>query len=426
MLAATPPMGWNSWDSYGLTVTEAQFKANAEWLNANLKSYGWQYVVVDEGWYLNHPENQGKPAWEFTLDKGGRYTPAVSRFPSATADAGFKPLADSIHALGLKFGIHIIRGIPKEAVEKNLPIDGSEFRAADAAEKSDTCRWNPDNYGVKGNAAGQAYYDSIARLYAGWGVDFVKVDCITTPFKDDEVRMMSVALKKTGRPIILSLSPGPTPVDKQDELERSAQMWRISDDVWDSWKQGSGADWNPNGLRDQFPLAAKWAGHAKAGHWPDADMLPFGHLGPRPGWGPERDSRLTAIEQNTFLNFWAIFRSPLFIGANLPQSAAVITPLLTNSEVIAVDQHSVDNHPVVETENIVIWTSRPETGGGYYLAVFNLGETEQTIAYPWKDLKLKGTRYTVRDLWQHRDLGGAGSLSVTLKPHASVMYRLGE
>ena len=156
-LAPTPPMGWNSWDAYGLTITEAEFKANADWMAHRLKPFGWQYVVVDEGWYLQNPESGGKPAWQFTLDNEGRFAPASNRFPSAENGAGFKPLADYVHSLGLRFGIHIIRGVPREAVAKNLPIAGSSFHATDAADPSDTSSWNPDNYGVKANAAGQAY-----------------------------------------------------------------------------------------------------------------------------------------------------------------------------------------------------------------------------------------------------------------------------
>ena len=221
------------------------------------------------------------------MDDSGRYTPAVNRFPSAANGAGFKPLADYVHSLGLKFGIHILRGIPKLAVEKNLPIAGSSFHAADAADSSDTCPWNFDNYGIDGSKPGaQAYYDSIAKLYASWEVDLIKVDCISSrPYKGDEIRMLSTALAKTGRPIVLSLSPGPAPLEKTDEMRKYAQMWRISNDIWDLWH--STVDY-PQGLGDQFANVAKWAGKAQPGHWPDADMLPLGYLGPAPGWGQPR------------------------------------------------------------------------------------------------------------------------------------------
>src|SRR5579872_3489950 len=178
MLAATPPMGWNSWDSYGTTVNEADVKANADWFAKNLKPYGWQYVVVDMEWFVTNPRASGNSTEsKFSMDSNGRYIPAENRFPSSAGDAGFKPLADYIHSLDLKFGIHILRGVPKQAVQQNLPIAGTSFHAADAADTSDTCPWNPDNYGTNpANPAAQAYYDSIAKLYANWGVDFIKVD----------------------------------------------------------------------------------------------------------------------------------------------------------------------------------------------------------------------------------------------------------
>ena len=166
-LAATPPMGWNSWDSYGMKITEPEYKANAEWMTEHLKPFDWQYAAVDDGSYLQNPESRGKPAWQFTLDGEGRFVPAPNRFPSAANGAGFKPLADYVYSLGLKFGIHIIRGIAREAVAKNFPITRSSNPAAEAADPSDNCEWNPDDLGVKDNAAGQAYYDSLAKLYVG-------------------------------------------------------------------------------------------------------------------------------------------------------------------------------------------------------------------------------------------------------------------
>ena len=272
-LARTPPMGWNSWDSYGLSVTESEFEQNATWMMQNLRQHGWEYAVVDEGWYLQNPA--AKPeSFRYTMDAQGRYLSATNRFPSAANQAGFQKLAALVHARNMKFGIHIIRGIPREAVNKNLPIAGSKFKAAEAANKADTCRWNADNYGVKANAAGQAYYDSITALYGSWGVDFVKIDCISHPYLDDEIHMFSAALRKTQRPIVLSLSPRPTPLDKADDVAKYAQMWRISDDVWDHWQQRGKQDWS-QGVLAQFKLIAEWAPHVGAGHWPDADMLPL-------------------------------------------------------------------------------------------------------------------------------------------------------
>ena len=426
-LAATPPMGWNSWDSYGLTIDEGAYKANADWMAKHLKQFGWQYAVVDEGWYLQNPESGGKPSWKFTLDGHGRFIPAPNRFPSAADGAGFKPVADYVHSLGLKFGIHIIRGIPREAVDKNAPIAGTAFHAAEAADKSDTCSWNPDTYGVKSNPAGQAFYDSLAQLYANWGLDFIKVDCISSrPYNAGEIHMLSSAIKKAGRPIVLSLSPGPTSLGVADDVRRHAQMWRISDDFWDYWTPGADEPWVQT-LHGQFATAIGWAPYAGPGHWPDADMLPIGYLGPRPGLGSARPTRFTHDEQRTLLAFWSIIRSPLMLGCDLPHSDAWTTSLLTNPEVIAVDQHSIENRPLIITNGAVIWSATPEDGKGHYLGIFNRGEAADDIAMEWNELGLtSGKSYRLRDLWERKDLGSVTSLKLKLQPHSCVLYRASE
>ncbi|HEY7304442.1 MAG TPA: glycoside hydrolase family 27 protein [Bryobacteraceae bacterium] len=421
--AATPPMGWNSWDSYGLSVTEQEFRANAGWMAQHLKRFGWNYAVVDEGWYLQNPEGKAG-TFRFTMDSQGRYTPAVNRFSSAADGKGFSALADWAHRQGLKFGIHIIRGIPRQAVDKNLRIAESQFRAAEAANKSDTCAWNADNYGVKYTPAGQAYYDSIATLYASWGVDFVKIDCISSPYIADEIHMFSEALQKTGRPIVLSLSPGPAPLEKVKDLREYAQMWRISGDVWDHWKQWPNQDWS-QGLLGQFQLTAKWAPFVAPGHWPDADMLPLGYLGPRPGQGKARQTAFTRNEQRTLMTLWSIFRSPLIMGANLTKMDDWTLSLLTNPEVIAVNQQSKQGRAVMNDSKKAIWVAKPEAGAGAYVAIFNLSDTQQTVQYPLQSLGLTGVSYRVRDLWEHRNLGNEDRLSVNLPAHVSVLYRVG-
>lgn len=425
-LAATPPMGWNSWDSFGTTVKEQDVKANADWFAQNLKRYGWEYVVVDMEWFVTNPRASGNStSSQFSMDGYGRYIPAENRFPSSANGAGFKPLADYIHSLGLEFGIHILRGIPKQAVKQNLSIAESSYHAADAADLTDTCPWNPDNYGLDpAKPASQAYYDSIAKLYASWGVDFIKVDCIASrPYKGDDIRMLSDALKKTGRPIVLSLSPGAAPMDKVDEMRKYAQMWRISDDVWDLWH--STAPY-PQGLGDQVPRMAQWAGLSEQGHWPDADMLPLGYLGPAPGWGEARQTRFTHDEQRTMVTLWSMFRSPLMVGANLPRNDDWTTSLLTNPEVIAIDQHSTANRMLKSEGNIVVWSARPESGSDQYVALLNIGESAQTARLHWKELGLTGKKYKVRDLWLHKNLGAAGAIAVAIPAHGCVLYRISD
>ena len=436
VLAPTPPMGWNSWDSYGTTITEADVRANAKWISENLKSYGWQYVVVDMEWFAINPKASGNSKTpQLSMDEFGRYTPDVNRFPSSANGAGFKPLADYVHSLGLKFGLHIVRGIPRQAVEKNLPIfdstknAASSFSAANAADTSDACPWNSDNWGLDpAKPAAQAYYDSIAKLYASWGADFVKADCIASrPYKGEEIRMLSTALRNTGRPIVLSLSPGAAPLDKVDEMRQYAEMWRISDDVWDMWHSDVPY---PQGLGDQFPRVAAWAPLIQTGRWPDADMLPLGYLGPHPGYGDARETKLTHDEQRSFFTLWCMFRSPLMWGGNPTKSDAWTVSLLSNSEVLDVDQHSTGNHAVVTNDKIVVWTANETEPavlnglflGGHYVAVFNMQDSPQTAHFRWKDLSLPERKYSVRDLWERKDLPPATSLDVTLPPHGCVLF----
>lgn len=420
-LAQTPPMGWNSWDAYAITINESQFRANAAWEASHLKKYGWQYAVIDMEWFVRNPTEKDSKRYEYSLDRYGRYTPPASRFPSAGESSGFKPIADYAHSKGLKFGIHILQGIPREAVKKNLPIEGSRFHAADAANTSGVCKWDKDNYDLKDNAAGQAYYDSIARLYASWGVDFIKIDCIASgPYKGNEIRMFSEALRKTGRPIVLSLSPGPAPLDKVAELRQYAQMWRISTDVWDVWSTSAGF---PQGLKQQFARAAAWAPLSEPGHWPDADMLPLGYLGPVAGWGKARETRFTHDEERTLLTLWSMFRSPLMMGGNLTRIDPWTISLLTNPEVIAVDQHSTGDRAAVNGADAAVWVSKATSAPGHYVAVFNLSDSSRTMRYEWTALGLPAGRYRLRDLWEHQNIGAKSGIEVTLPAHGCVLYR---
>ena len=423
VLASRPPMGWNSWDGYGTTVNEEQFRANAKWMAENLKRSGWQYAVIDMEWFVTNPMPEGNSKSSvYALDANGRYIPAENRFPSAAGGKGFKPMADYVHSLGLKFGIHILRGIPKKAVDANAPIAGSSYHAADAADTSETCPWNPDNFGADANKpAAQAYYDSIAALYAAWGVDLIKVDCISShPYRGGEIRMLSEAIRKTGRPIVLSLSPGAAPLEKIDEMRKYAQMWRISDDVWDIWHSDVPY---PQGLGDQFANILKWIGKSQPGGWPDADMLPLGYLGPAPGWGKPRQSRLTHGEQQSLMTLWAIFPSPLMIGGDLTAADAWTKALLTNTEVIAVDQRSTANRAAIVTDQVIALVAESADDKRTYLAVFNRGSALADIHYTWKELGLTGREYALRDLWNHLETGKSESLNAKLEPHACLLYR---
>jgi alpha-galactosidase len=426
-LAPTPPMGWNSWDSYGLTINESQFRANMVVMAAQLKEFGWQYVVIDEGWYLENPELASMPEkLRYTVNARGQYEPAVNRFPSADKGTGFKPLSDVAHENGLKFGIHIIRGIPKQTVMANTRI-GPGYRAGAAADTTDQCPWNPDNFGVKANIAGQAWYDGLMKQYASWGVDYIKVDCIAShPYKGAEIRMIHKAIVRSGRAMVLSLSPGPTDLENVDEVKKNAQLWRISDDVWDYWEGPAGKTW-PQSVKGQFPVIASWAKYARMGNWPDADMLPLGQLRPTPGEGRPRASRLTEDEQKTMIGLWAMARSPLFVGGNLTQMDDELKALLTNPGIIEVDQHSAEGHLLGRDGDVVAWEAQASDGERTYLALFNLGDAPVHVDKTFAQYGfVERAQYRVRDLWMRKELGALNALTVDLPAHGTLVLSLRE
>jgi hypothetical protein len=358
--APTPPMGWNSWDIFGTTVTEEQIMQQADAMAEKLLPNGWQYLTVDIQWYepnaKGHVYQEGAP---LQMDEYSRLTPALTKFPSAAEGAGFKPLADYVHSKGLKFGIHIMRGISRQAVKQNMPIIGTAAKAADIALTNHTCPWNPDMYGVDMSRQGaQEYYDSIFALYASWGVDFVKVDDISRPYDDvqkAEIEAIRKAIDKTGRPIVLSLSPGDTPIERGSHVMNYANMWRISDDFWDRWLP----------LRNMFGRLEKWSQYRAQGAWPDADMLPFGFV----EFG--RPTRFTKNEQRLCMSLWCIARSPLIFGGDMTRLDEFTVNLLANSEVLAVNQASENNRQISRDNNLIVWAADVLGSSDKYVALFN-------------------------------------------------------
>ncbi len=393
---------------------------NADYMASHLAGYGWKYVVVDIQWYeANAQGHDYKPGTPLTMDAYGRLTPALNRFPSAANGAGFKPLADYVHSKNLKFGIHIMRGIPRQVVDQNLPIKGTSYRAAAIADKDNGCVRNPDMWGVDTTKPGaEAYYDSIAELYAAWGVDFIKVDDMGSHlYQPAEIKALAEALRKTGRPIVLSISPGPAPLSEARFFQKYAQMWRISDDFWDDWKL----------LERQFDYTREWAPEVgKNGSWPDADMLPIGRL--RMPYGDKKGelSKFTRDEQLTMINLFSIFRSPLIMGGDLPTLDAFTLGLLTNAEVIAVDQASTGGHQSSNDGATITWIANVANDSDKYVAVSNLKNVPNHVQMNWKAAGVDAAQLHVRDLWQHKNLGSATRLDVTLAPHASVLYRVGQ
>jgi alpha-galactosidase len=418
-LAQTPPMGWNSYDAFGDNVVESEVLANARYMADKMLPVGWDTVVVDYCWSDPGAHDNNRNARTnapLAADQFGRLLPAINRFPSAADGAGFKPLADQIHALGLKFGIHIMRGIPRNSVRANLPIADSNFTAADAANTNDTCRWCPDMFGVSSNASGQAWYDSCAKLWASWGVDYIKVDDLSRPYHTAEVEMVRRAIDRSGRGIVFSTSPGETPIADAAHVMTHANLWRVSGDFWDNWKS----------LDHEFALAARWNKFTGPGHWPDADMLPVGHLSiAHRSVGADRWTHLTRDEQFTHISLWSLLPSPLMVGANLPDNDAWTLALLTNPEVIAVNQDAL-GAPAQRRTNVVagveIWTKKL-ADKSLAVGIFNRGKATATANLVWHDLGLR-TCPAVRDLWLRKDLGRAKIFSAEIPPHGCVLLRV--
>jgi hypothetical protein len=414
-LAPTPPMGWNSWNSFATTITQAQALENARIMAQKLLPSGYNVFTVDIQWYEpNANSYEYRKDAQLTMDEYGRLLPAPNRFPSAAQGRGFKGLADQIHSMGMKFGIHVMRGIPRQAVRMNTPILGTSLRAQDIADTSSICEWNGDMYGIDMTKPGaQQYYNSIFKMYASWGVDFVKMDDLARPYHKNwrEIEAAHKAIQASGRQITLSISPGETDLKWASHVPHYAQMWRISDDFWDEWKL----------LKEQFDRLENWNPVMGENSWPDADMLPLGRL----AMGA-RDTKFTPDEQQTLMTLWSIARSPLIMGGDLRHLDAATLALLTNPEVLAVNQESQQNRPHRAEPGTRIWSAQPKGAKrSHYLALFNTEDTPVEIVFDLSRLNLGDKSVALRDLWQRQDLPAAqGIIRQKLVPHGSVLLRL--
>jgi len=429
-------MGWNSWDCYGAGVWESNVVANADYMADKLKSHGWNIITIDIQWYepLAHTTGYRRGA-QLEMDANGRLLPATNRFAMTAATRSFKPMADYLHGKGLKFGLHLLRGIPRQAVANKLPVLGTKYTAADIANTNSICGWNTDMYGVDMTKPGaQEYYDSVFALMASWDLDYVKVDDLSRPYHTDEIEAIRKAIDKTGRKIVFSTSPGATPVTQGEHIETHANLWRISDDFWDSWPS----------LYSQFARLNSWTPFRAAGHWPDGDMLPLGNV--RAWQTRDNWTHFTKDEQYTLMSLWSIARSPLIMGGNMPNNDEFTLSLMTNDEVLAVNQHSTNNRQLFNTNNTVAWVADMPGSKTKYVALFNPlplpvarrgrganAETNTAAAAPEDamprevSVKLAELGFNgpvkVRDLWNHKDLGTVtDTLTQKINSHGGALY----
>ena len=450
-VAERPPMGWNSYNCYGSAVHEDEVKANTDYMAQHLRAAGWQYIVVDFLWSYDNPPGShiGNPfqrtlqdgsyvPW-LAMDQWGRLQPHVNKFPSAWGGKGFKPLADYVHAAGLKFGIHVMRGIPRQAVWARSPVLGANGITADQiADTASKCPWMNHMYGLNMKKPGaQEYLNSLLALYAGWGVDFIKVDDIARPYSAAEIEGYHKAIEACGRPIVLSISPGETPLADSVHVQRYANMWRMADDFWDSWKE----------LEKMYQYAYSWKGTGGPGHWPDCDMIQIGKISKRGPVGRERYSRFTPDEAKSHMSFWCIYRSPLMLGGNLPEDRPWEDALFENKEVLDVNQFGEHPRQLYKNDSSMVWVSdAPEdaaaggepvrAGGGaragsgrhkaLYVGLFNISDRAHEVVL---DLGALGSgwkgKVQVRDLWKKEDAGVVTKRYAPLIPaHGAALLKI--
>ncbi|MCQ2519512.1 MAG: glycoside hydrolase family 27 protein [Lachnospiraceae bacterium] len=412
----TPPMGWNSWDCYGAAVTEDVVRKNADYMAKYLKPFGWEYVVVDIQWYEPKAvNNEYRPFTDMCMDEYGRFLPAPERFPSAADGKGFKPLADYVHSLGLKFGIHMMRGIPRQAVHKNTPVLGTDKTARDVAKTASICVWNTDNYGLDPHKEGaREYYDSIFKLYASWGVDFIKCDdiCRELPHEEEELVMLSESLHNSGRNMTLSLSPGPALLEKAELYKEVSNMWRITDDFWDKWEL----------LYAMFERAEKWCTHTGNGHWPDCDMLPIGAL--RQCYDENEWTKFTEDEQITMMSLWCIMRAPLMIGAEMTKFDDFSLKLVTNEDILSMLKYARNSHQVwkkkIDGNEFILWTAG-SVNGGNYVALFNTSDVEAIGTFGAEDIEIEALN-NGKELWSGEKLADTDRICTKVPAHGAKVY----
>ena len=397
-LAQTPFMGWSTWDYVGSNPTEARVEAQAQIEASNLKAYGYNYVLQDDDWYLN-------PAT--TVDANGRWVVDSTRFPH-----GLSGVASYVHGLGLKFGAYLTPGIPVAAVNQNTLIAGTSYHARDIADTSK----HEYNYSYGGGSkntvmyyidyskpGAQAYINSWADQLASWGVDFLKMDGVGD-WDIADVQAWSQALKQSGRPILFDLS-NQLDINNVSTWRQYSNAWRVGKDVECYCK--TQIDWGH--IVRQFGYAAAWAQDAGPGGWNDLDALQVAN-GSVDG--------ISNDERQTIMTLWAASAAPLYAGDDLTRLDSYGLSLMTNAEVIALDQAGHPVHPVSQSSNQQVWFAN-NGNGTYTVALFNLGTTNATVTANWSDLGFSGSA-SVRDLWSHSNLGNFnGSFSATLNGHAS-------
>ena len=416
-LAQTPPMGWNSFDSYGVYLHEQAALANLEAMAEKLLPYGYEYFVIDNGWFGEYTLQEGsifpaeKHAHDIRIDEYGYFLPSEVYFPN-----GLKPIVERCHDLGLKFGVHLMRGIPRKAYEMNLPIKGTRYTARDIADTNpdENCKWCHYCYAVDMSKPGaQEWYDGLIEHVASIGVDMIKYDDIVA--HPDEVEAVAKAIDKTDRPILLSLSPGNTVDPDAIDFFRMSNMVRVTPDVWDEQKY----------IDLCFEAWRKWQGKEQPGFWIDMDMIPFGQLQlmsppssdvkktvmdkgdiALAGKGVNRICQLSRDQMETFITIRAMAASPLMMGGDLPSLDMFSLSLITDVDMLACNQNGVMGSLIYAKDDIEVWkTEKKGSAQVAWVAIFNRSEVVKPIVLSAAKLGLKEiSSIRLRNIWKKAKL----------------------
>ena len=418
-MTASPPMGWNSWNGYMGSPDEAELKATMRYMAAHLLPFGYEYCVTDAGWY-NWKAGPDTPTAEYPIphyscDRHGRPLPHPEKYPSG--HGSFLPISRYAHSLGLKFGLHMMRGMNRRLLGHGFTVCGTDVPLEELIDLNSPCAWAPDSFGIKADhPAAQRWYDALFANFAAWEIDFVKYDDIASPIHKPEIEMIHSAIDRCGRDILLSLSPGDTTqLEDADFYSRHADMWRISKDFWDDWASN---------LRESFDLLAAWNRHIEAPGWPDADMIPIGWLCENPsvrGMLP-RLTRFTVHEQQSLFTLFSIARSPLILTCNLLRNTPELLTVQTQPDCIALNQRGKGNRPLLSgpEQQRHLWYGHAD--GRDYLACFNLERTEAEYEFPVPEA-LRG-RYAA-DVWTGEPTGAlTETLRLPMTAHGCWLLRV--
>ncbi|VGO14880.1 Alpha-galactosidase A [Pontiella desulfatans] len=447
----TPPLGYNSFDSYNCCLYEEVAMKEIDAFIEKFSPHGYEYFVIDNGWfsspestnfngYLVPIENKAR-AEHVTVNEFGIVQPSELYFSN-----GFKPLVDKLQANGLKFGVHLMRGIPKVAVERDLPIKGTDYTARDIYTTKEDCVWCDYMHGVDMTRPGaQEFYNSVFDQFAAWGIDFVKVDDVT--HHPAEIEAYVKAIEQCGRPMVLSLSAGNTSNVKYIDTYRKTNMVRTTPDIWD----------NQESLDRSFNSMRKWQGLERPGFWPDLDMIPFGELcilsrkeiQKRPLKKTEAQFLghmhhwcfFSENQKETFITQRAISASPIMIGGSMISLDEHSYQLLTHKEMLACVKNGVHGKLVHEENGVELWNApvanrdrfgyQEYTSTEGWMALFNRTDEEQTVQFDWRYLRFlpKGKVYDFEDMWGSQSLEGykrGHKLSFTVEPQGVVFMKYTE